>query len=276
MSLRLLAASALVTSALLAACGSGTSVTDNGAPAPGGTSGGKGAEGTPAAACTPTDAPRCAPARAVTTAEAFLAEQRQLVWQPIASSRSGTLMVSADLVAGADLVIEASTLSLPASCASTTDAGQLPRGCTAVFREDAFPRFNNAVRVPGVSCAVARQPVRRGWGELCSTLTIARGTVFRMRNVVLDDHPSGEVHSVEIVPACAVPCASGEARCALTQTCFPLGHDTCAYCDGKAVSACACSDACSARAEGARCSYDSSPDTPVSGACTSGDCIRSK
>ena len=278
MSVRFLAASALVASALLAACGSGTSSSND--VTPGGTSGTSGAEGTSGAAaatCTPIDAPQCAPARGISTAGAFLAEQKQLPWQPIASSRTGTLSASADLVAETDLVIEASTLSLPSSCATNADAGPLPSKCTtAIFREDAFPRSNNTARVPGVSCAVPRQEVRRGWGQLCSTLTIARGTVFRMRNVVLDDHPSGEVQSVEIVPSCAVPCASGEARCAATQTCFPLGYDTCAYCEGKSVPTCACTDACSARADGAKCSYDSSPDTPVSGACSSGKCSSSK
>ena len=278
MTFRLLAASALVASALLAACGSGTSSSND--VTPGGTSGSSGAvgsSGAAAATCTPVDAAQCSPARGISTVEAFLAEQKQLPWQPIASSRNGTLSVSADLVAEADLVIEASTLSLPPSCATNADAGPLPSGCTtAVFREDAFPRSNDTARVPGVSCAVPRQEVRRGWGQLCSTLTIARGTVFRMRNVVLDDHPSRELQSVEIVPSCAVPCASGEARCAATQTCFPLGHDTCAYCDGKSVATCACTDACSARADGASCSYDTSPDTPVSGTCSSGKCSSAR
>ncbi len=279
MSFRLLAVPALVASALLAACGSSGTASPNDV-APSGTSGTSGAAGTGGAAastCTPVDAPTCAPARRIATAEAFLAEQKRLAWQPIASSRSGTLSASDDLVADADLVIDASTLSLPPSCATNADAGPIPFGCTtAVFREDAFPRLNDTARVPGVSCAVPREQVRRLWGELCSTLTIARGTVFRMRNVVLDDHPSGEVKSVEIVPSCAVPCASGEARCAYSQTCFPLGYDTCAYCEGKSVATCACSDACSARADGAKCFYDSSPDTPVSGACSSGKCSTSK
>ena len=264
MRLRRLAVPLLATVALLAACGTGGATSSTSALAA------SGGEGTPAAACTPTDAPRCDAPRAVASAEAFLAEQRQLRWQQVASSRSGPLQVSVDLVAGADLVIDATTLSLPEKC-TPTDAG-VPRGCSGVFREDAYPSLNDTARVAGVSCAVAREPVRRGWGDLCSKLAIARGTVFRMRNVVLDNHPELELHSVELVPACSVPCATGEARCAGTQTCLPLGYATCAYCDGKSVAACACTDACNARAEGAKCGYDSSPDTPVSGTCTSGEC----
>lgn len=269
MSFRFLAASALVAVAFVAACGSETASPSTGA---GGVT-----SGAAAATCTPTDAPQCSPARGVATAAAFLAEQKQIAWQLIASSRSGTLHASGDLVAEADLVIEASTLSLPASCATSTDAGPLPSGCAnAVFREDAFPRANGTARVPGASCAVPREQARRGLGELCSTLTIARGTVFRMRNVILDAHPAGEVRSVDILPACAVPCAADEVRCAATQTCFRLGYDTCAYCEGKSVLVCACADSCGASADGTKCFYDSSPDTPESGVCSSGRCSTSK
>jgi hypothetical protein len=259
------AAASLVTTALLIACGSSTSVSDSG-------DGGLG--NATAASCTPADAPRCGAAVRIASAEAFLVQQKQLSWQPVASSRTGMLLVSVDLTADADLVIDASTLAQAPKCASAPDGGAVPFGCGGVvFREDAFPRRNDTARVAGVGCAVPRLPVRRLWGELCTKLTIARGTTFRIRNVVLDDHPSGELQTVEILPACATPCPSGEARCGTTQVCLPLGYDTCAFCEGKSVATCACSNACGPRADGAECSYDSSPDTPVSGACSAGGCV---
>lgn len=279
---------AFVVSASLLACSSSSSDGSDGSDgndANGGTtSGGPGSpvERAPAApqavaACTPSDAPKCSPARGVASAEAFLAEQKQLPWQNIASSKSGVLTLSNDLVADSDLQIDASTLSQSPDCSPDAGGGTALRGCGSVtFREDAWPQGNGRARVAGVGCAEERIEVRRGWGQLCSKLTIAKGTVFRIRNTVLDDHPSGYRQTVEIIAPCTMPCAVGEARCEATQMCLALGYSTCAYCEAKPVATCACRSACNADADNTKCGYDFSPDQPASGVCKAGSCVESR
>lgn len=264
------------------ACSSSSSTAADptlGSPADG--SGAPSDETASAAACTPPDAPRCGEPVHLADEAAFLAQQKSVGWQLVASSRTGTLYVSPDYVADADLVIDASAIAPPPGCSESaptgTPSGTLSLRCGRVaFREDAFPRRNGTARVNGVSCAVEREPVRRLWGDLCTKLTIARGTSFRLRNVLLDTHPDLPLPTTEIVAACAAPCASGESRCATTQVCFPLGHDTCAFCEGRTVRECACRAPCNTRADGAACYFDSTPDTPESGVCVAGSCGTTK
>ena len=230
--------------------------------------------GSATAICAPEVAARCAPARHVGSTLEFQAAATELGWQRVSLGHTGMLTLSGDLVADVELSIDASTLAGPADCpTATTEAMPFPQCHSVLLREYAFPRWDGKGLVPGVSCAVVGDhPVRKG--ETCARLSIAKGTTFRLRAVVEDMHPSapGDWPFVEIERGCAVPCDTGETRCDATQTCLGVGYEACAFCQGEAPEVCACREACSSKANGTECSFDTSPDTVVLGKCSAGTC----
>jgi len=274
----------LMVAGLVVACGAEvendtTKADPNGAPpngngassSSGGASGPGSSSSTSGQFCSADDTASCAPARHVASAADLIAESTKLSWQGVALGKSSVLQIGDDLVADADLDVDASLITAPASCKDDPDT-KFPRCHAPLFRAYAFPSWSGPP-VPGVTCAVVGDhPVRKG--DTCSRITIAKGTTFRIRAVVEDMHPSGPTYwpFVEFEKSCATPCADGETRCGATKTCFARGYDSCAFCEGASASTCSCRAGCGTSPDGAECSYDTSPDTVASGTCKSGSC----
>jgi hypothetical protein len=207
----------------------------------------------------------CLPARHLATAADLVFEARDLAWQGVSISRTSVLFLSDDFVADADLEVDAAQLTVPPDCTEQT--------CHApLFRDYAFPAWAGP-GVPGVTCAEkGDQPTRKG--DTCTRITIAKGTTFRLRRVVEDMHPSAPTYwpFVEFAQSCTTPCGDAQLRCPNTHTCFASGYESCAFCDGAPVETCACREGCGTKADGAACTFDSSPDVEVNGACHHGTC----
>ncbi len=231
------------------------------------------------AACGPVVEPRCAPALHVTSAAEIVAEAAKLPWQKVSLSLTGGLSVGSDLVAEEDIVVDAADLAAPADCPTTPENGLRFAQChVPLFREYGFPRWEGKSLDAGTSCLEASddRPMRKG--ETCKRLAIAKGTSFRLRAVIEDMHPSAPTYwsFIEIERPCSAPCGAGEQRCEATQTCFEAGYSTCAFCEGKSSTACACREGCGSKPDGTSCAYDSSPDVLESGTCKAGSCIAKR
>jgi len=269
-------ASSLFSLGLLAACGSEVSSpagTSNQSSAPGRettvTTPSDGAGGSATQQFCSSDAPAstCAAARHVATADDLAAEIGKLPWQGVSISHTGALSIGDDLVADADISMDAS--AIPGKQADATMQLGAP-----LFRDYAFPKWSGPGVVEGVSCAeLGPHPVRKG--DTCAKITIAKGATFRLRAVVEDMHPSAPTYwpFVEFERACSVSCGADETRCGASQTCFTKGFAACAYCEGQAMEVCACRKECSTLADGEACYVDKSPDQEESGSCRRGTCV---
>jgi hypothetical protein len=213
-------------------------------------------------------APACSPARHVGSASDLVAEAAKLSWQRVSISKVGVLQLGDDLIADADIEVDASALTASPDCSDETQ-------CRApLFRTYSFPSWAGP-GIEGVTCAViGDHPVRKG--DTCARVVVAKGTTFRLRAVVEDMHPSSPNYwsFVDFADACTKPCADDEVRCAATQTCFTKGYASCAYCEGNSAQVCTCRLGCGTQPDGETCSYDSSPDVVQTGTCQSGSCQR--
>lgn len=268
---------ALFLGTLSGACGGATEDSMNGPPPASSTSsssGGSGGSSTPretldnpSLACLASvDGYGCEAPFHVSTSAEVIAASKALEYQPISVSQGTILHVGRDIVADTDIEVLASDLTPAPNC----------EGCHApLFRTRAFP---NADVVPGITCVDEgdEQPIVKSI-PLCARVSIAKGTTFRLRPVVQDMHPSGPTFwpLVEFVAPCATSCGEGETLCPATHTCFKVGYDSCAFCEGLAPATCACrADACHAEADGKKCFFATSPDVERVGACRSGACVE--
>jgi hypothetical protein len=198
----------------------------------------------------------------------------KLPWQNVSVATVGPLSLSQDLVADVDLEVTPSHFTPPDGCADT-DATLVPRCVGLRLRDHAFPQqYPTALRdVPGMRCA---QPdAANQWPHSCSSISIAKGTTFRVRAVVQDLHPVSFTPFIEFERGCAAPCAADETRCPANQTCFGRGYAFCAFCVVLPAAQCACYAGCGgAVADGTTCFYALSPDVEVDGTCAAGSCVR--
>lgn len=251
---------------LLAACG-GASGDDIVGPAPASSNNAKSTA--TGASCPPVLADTCKPGFHVSSAAEVIAASKAFDYQRVSISQGKALEVGDDLIADEDLEVNASDLVPASECGA---AGTGTSCHTPLFRAKAFPSFTE---VPGVTCAVesVEQPVRERFA--CSTIRIAKGATFRLRAVIEDMHPSAPNYwaYIDFVMPCTTSCGTGEVLCAATHTCFVAGSQSCAYCEGRSADFCACrADACTMKPDGAKCSFDSSPDVYESGTCSATGC----
>lgn len=271
-----LLSSSLFFFALLAACGaevSNPSGTANESSSPPGTTpttpaggGAGGAESNQQFCAAPATGSTCAAARHVASADDLAAEIGKLPWQGVSISHTGTLSIGDDLVADADITMDAS--AIPGMKADATYQRGAP-----LFRDYAFPTWSGPGVVEGVACSeLGPHPVRKG--DTCAKITIAKGATFRLRAVIEDMHPSAPTYwpFVEFERACSVSCGADEVRCGASQTCFTKGFAACAYCEGESMEVCRCRKECTTMADGEACYVDTSPDEAESGTCRRGTC----
>lgn len=244
---------------IAAACGSTVNSGD------GGTGSGAIDGGDGGAVCPPEPSAQCSPAKHVGSVSDFTDVVMTLTWQVQSAGKTGTLLVSDDLVADADLQIDSSVVVPP--CETTSDAGSYAPCAPPLFK----PR-GHAGAVAGVQCP-ANDGGLGAYG--CARVLIAAGATFRIRALRQDQHPSPtQATFVQFERACPVPCDDGQTRCAATQTCFPRGYEACAYCEANANEVCACRDGCGAKDEGASCNVVLSPDNGFMGTCVAGACVK--
>lgn len=216
--------------------------------------------------------PRCGEVRNVASADELVAEVDKLPWQTATLGRTLVLSSSDDLVATADLELDAASLPTAPSCVPVAEGAE-PDCQVTLFRDVAFPAWSGPSKVAGVTCAkVGPRPTRRG--GTCAALRIAKGTRFRLRAVVEGMHPGlpSVWPSVEIERPCTAACDTNEVRCAATQTCLPEGQAACLYCEAGEQAECACRARSGSVADGTACSYDEGPDLVAGGTCEEGRC----
>jgi hypothetical protein len=106
----------------------------------------------------------------------------------------------------------------------------------------------------------------------CQTVRIKDATV-RIRKVALNAQAQGIDPSIQLLPACAEPCANGSFRCEANDTCWTGARSMCEFCLGGARVVCACWTAAGGFApDGAACTYDMT-DVPDEGTCQWGRCV---
>jgi hypothetical protein len=137
---------------------------------------------------------------------------------------TGCLAASGDLRVDGSLTFDAGAIAVPAECAG----GCLDR---VSFRLVGAPA--------GVSCVAMDPAAHLG---TCATVRVTDATV-RVRPIIQDTHasPTGNFAPVvEILGACASPCAASELACPASHTCYGSERDFCAYCLGGDNQTCAC------------------------------------
>lgn len=215
---------------------------------------------------------RCGEARGVASVDDLVAEVGRIPWQTVTLGRSLVLSSSDDLVATAELELDAASLPTAPSCVPVAEGAE-PDCQVTLFRDVAFPAWNGPSKVAGVTCAkVGPRPVRRG--GTCASLRIAKGTRFRLRAVVEGMHPGlpSVWPSVEIERPCTAACEADEVRCAATETCLGEGQLACLYCEAGKQPVCACRARSGSVADGTTCGYDTGADTVSGGECLDGVC----
>ena len=152
------------------------------------------------------------------------------------------------------------------------DLGEQPTGSTLDCSKRPR-RFALEGTIPGLSCEKMDPSVNLG-PKGCQILRIAAGTVFRVRAMDYDTHPS-ECNSsplISVLPSCDTPCSNPDLKCGTTKICHSSYDEFCRRCEDRSREVCACRDATGRLAEGAECSYFVT-DMGFSGTCQSGSCV---
>lgn len=215
----------------------------------------------------------CGGQRGFSTSAELVAIIDALPWQEAHRGSSLAFTVSSDLVATADVTVSASIVAPTVSSANCPSFSGTSMCAPNVFRNGTYT--GGEVSVPTIVCNGATT-IPRGSADGCASLTIPKGTHFRMRKVVEDVHPYSPTYRpiIEVERPCNEPCRSDEARCGTSQTCFKKGEATCLFCHAQNVNVCACQDTCGKIADDTKCYYDTSPDTMQVGVCRSGTCLK--
>ena len=222
--------------------------------------------------------PKCSAPNPIASADDLQNAIDALSYVDVVLGQGRVLRASNDLaVSGGAVELDSGNLTTPPEC--DPDVTKNANCAQPAFRLFAFPAPPPATAtgssVTGVSCATPGDatPSR---GPTCAKIHVDDGTTFRLRAVVEDMGAQATPRYwplIEVVPACASPCAAGQQRCGDTQTCFGGDFDYCAYCDGKDAKVCACQGACNvAKPEGAVCTFASAADSTTSGTCKTGVC----
>ena len=204
----------------------------------------------------PCPATACAEGPSISSAAALVSEiESHARWPAFAPYTTGCLPASDDLHVTGTITVQPDAVTPPADCQT---------GCRqqVMFRLDDAP--------PGVTCDAPEDYFDY---TLCGGITVTDATL-RFRVVEQDVHPAwpSAIPIVDILPACATPCAAGEFACDATHTCWASARDQCAYCLGGTNEACACWTGSAFAADGTSCELWPSNDTIVSGTCHAGTC----
>lgn len=205
-----------------------------------------------AAACEPV---ACTTAPVASDAQTLIARiDATATWVGFGEYTSGCLPASEDMPVTGTITIDGGDIALPTNCA----------GCPAVG-------FVLRDEPPGVECL---DPENFFDFALCRSVRITDTTV-RLRPMVRDVHPAPGNHRaiVEVLPACATPCAAEAFTCEAVNTCWATARDHCAYCLGGSNDACACWDGSDFMADGTACQRHVSGDVIVGGTCQQGVCV---
>lgn len=223
--------------------------------------------------CSATTAPSCGAPQNVGASAELVAIIDALPWQQAHPGSSLAFTVSSDLVATADVTVSAGSVTPTPSSAHCPSSNGTSMCAPNLFRNGTYT--GREVSVPNIVCNGATN-IPRGSPDGCASLTIPKGTHFRMRKVVEDVHPYAPTYRpiIEVERSCTEPCRSDEARCGTSQTCFKKGEATCVYCHAQNVKVCACQDICGKKADDVPCYYGTSPDTMQAGVCRSGTCNK--
>lgn len=223
--------------------------------------------------CPPAAVPACGPTTHVGTAAAFLAIVAKQPWQQVSTAKSFVLGLSEDLVADANLEIDATDLADAPNCSTVPSEGLPPLCHRVLLRAYAFPLPQGPGRVPGITC-IKPGPSPFGKADTCARIAIASGTSFRLRAVIEDNHPGTPTFwpFIEFERPCATACDADEARCPATQTCLKAGRDTCAFCEARSQLECPCADVCGSKADATKCYVRRGTDYGAEGTCKAGVC----
>lgn len=163
--------------------------------------------------------------------------------------------ITPDLVATAELVLDAYAIPVPAGCTSCADK----------------VGFKMTEPIAGVTTDTPALNVADRY------LRASAGASFRLRPVRVCNHPMfpDPLLSVLVVPSCKQPCASGAARCDGDQVCYGLGKPFCRSCEGKDEPSCACRTPTGVLPDNAECSYLMT-DVMMYGVCQGGTCVVSQ
>ena len=174
---------------------------------------------------------------------------------------TGCRPASSDVAVQGTITLRSSDVAVPSGCEAP--------GC----RPQVMFRLSDAPGGASPAGTTCLDPEHWFDFTVCGGVTIADTTV-RLRSLLRDVHPGtpGYVPIVEIVPACAAPCAEGQLACAATHTCWQNARDYCAYCLGGDNDQCACWNGTAPTADGAACSFYVTGDIAELGTCVAGRC----
>ena len=276
--------------ALLVACGGSTAAESTSTPAPSEETPGQdtstgGAEGSPGAA--PSNAnlcvgvantPSCESALDVATADEVFAQIAALTESVEASTKKDSgakLRPTRDLHATATIELDITVFRAAHPACSGADAGTFGpdgSGCEeSVFAAEQTKAVGFGGSLQGKPLPEVL-PCDASDDRGCTKVTLPAGTTVRFaRSTTRYAFGNRFPHYVRVTRACAAPCEDDQLRCEASATCIDAGA-FCLLCEGETLPVCACRDACTARAEGASCAYETSDDMAASGTCDAGTC----
>jgi hypothetical protein len=218
----------------------------------------------------------CGPARPVESGADVLAAM-SAPWPSTSWFGTEVPPVTVELVATRDFQWQATELPIPPFCSgkctvagNETRCDRSPPRLTNDTREDARGpcldplQFSADHAIDGISLTNDDR-----------VLEVRTGARFRVQRIVRPPWVGvpffTPVHVV--LPGCAMPCKSGERRCAIDGLCYQAGSDYCLRCLTRGREACACRDERdNLVSDGTRCDYAIS-DYSASGKCREGRCV---